>query len=90
MPRVLIFARRATRLSLVVLDVMIPPPDGLEVCRRLRAHFETPIILLTARAEEADRIVGPGANVVLAARRADRLELWPWAAISPTQSKSRI
>ncbi len=45
-------------LSLVVLDVMIPEPDGLEVCRRLRARSDTPIILLTARGEEADRIVG--------------------------------
>lgn len=45
-------------LSLVVLDVMIPEPDGLEVCRRLRARSDTPIILLTARGGEADRIVG--------------------------------
>ena len=44
--------------SLVVLDVMLPGVDGLEVCRRVRADSGTPIILLTARGEETDRIVG--------------------------------
>jgi DNA-binding response OmpR family regulator len=44
--------------SLVVLDVMLPGVDGLEVCRRVRAHSRVPIILLTARGEETDRIVG--------------------------------
>ncbi len=45
-------------LSIVLLDVMIPGPDGLEVCRRVRAISDLPVILLTARGEEADRIVG--------------------------------
>jgi two-component system response regulator ResD len=45
-------------LSIVLLDVMIPGPDGLEVCRRVRAASDLPVILLTARGEEADRIVG--------------------------------
>lgn len=44
--------------SLVVLDVMLPGVDGLEVCRRVRADSSVPIILLTARGEETDRIVG--------------------------------
>ena len=44
--------------SLVVLDVMLPGIDGLELCRWIRARSELPIILLTARGEEADRIVG--------------------------------
>ena len=44
--------------SLVVLDVMLPLTDGLEVCRRIRADSDLPIIMLTARGEEADRIVG--------------------------------
>ncbi len=44
--------------SLVVLDVMLPGTDGLELCRWIRNRSELPIILLTARVEEADRIVG--------------------------------
>ena len=44
--------------SLVVLDVMLPGIDGLEICRRVRANSNVPIILLTARGEETDRIVG--------------------------------
>ncbi len=44
--------------DLVVLDVMLPGVDGLEVCRWIRARSETPVILLTARGEETDRIVG--------------------------------
>jgi DNA-binding response OmpR family regulator len=44
--------------SLVVLDVMLPGTDGLELCRWIRGRSELPVILLTARGEEADRIVG--------------------------------
>jgi len=46
------------RPDLVVLDVMLPGMDGLELCRWIRARSELPVILLTARGEEADRIVG--------------------------------
>ena len=42
----------------VILDIMLPDMDGLEVCRRLRAQTTVPILMLTARGEEADRIVG--------------------------------
>jgi DNA-binding response OmpR family regulator len=45
-------------VSLVVLDVGLPGIDGFEVCRRIRARGETPVIMLTARDEEADRVVG--------------------------------
>jgi DNA-binding response OmpR family regulator len=44
--------------SLVVLDVMLPGADGLELCRWIRGRSELPVILLTARVDEADRIVG--------------------------------
>jgi two-component system, OmpR family, response regulator len=45
-------------LDLVVLDVMMPGEDGLSVCRHLRSTTDLPVILLTAMAEETDRIVG--------------------------------
>jgi DNA-binding response OmpR family regulator len=44
--------------DLVVLDLMLPGIDGLEVCRRLRALAPVPIVILTARSQESDRIVG--------------------------------
>ena len=44
--------------DLVVLDVMMPRMDGLEVCRRLRARSSVPIIMLTAKAEEIDKVLG--------------------------------
>lgn len=44
--------------DLVILDWMLPRLDGLEVCRRIRAHSITPILMLTARAEESDRVLG--------------------------------
>ena len=42
----------------VILDLMLPDGDGLEVCRAIRARSDVPILMLTARGEEADRIVG--------------------------------
>jgi DNA-binding response OmpR family regulator len=44
--------------DLVVLDVMLPGMSGLEVCQRLRARSATPVIMLTARGEEIDRVLG--------------------------------
>src|SRR5262245_27247255 len=44
--------------SLVVLDLMLPGSDGLTLCRRIRDRSELPVIMLTARGDEADRIVG--------------------------------
>ena len=46
------------RIDLVVLDLMLPKVDGLEVCRRLRAKSSVPIIMLTARDDELDKVVG--------------------------------
>ena len=50
------FARE--RPALIVLDLMIPAPDGLEVCRRIRKESDVPILMLTARAEESEKILG--------------------------------
>ena len=44
--------------SLVVLDLMLPDIDGIEVCKRLRQHSDVPILMLTARDEDIDKIVG--------------------------------
>ena len=44
--------------DIVVLDVMLPGTDGLELCRWIRSTSQLPVIMLTARGEEADRIVG--------------------------------
>ena len=44
--------------DLVVLDLMLPKIDGLEVCRRLRSRSSVPIIMLTAKSEEIDKVVG--------------------------------
>ncbi|WP_437720326.1 response regulator [Sorangium sp. So ce861] len=56
--RAAIEAAGAGDVDLVVLDVMLPELDGLEVCRRLRAGSRTPILFLSARGDEVDRIVG--------------------------------
>jgi DNA-binding response OmpR family regulator len=45
-------------VDLVVLDLMLPKLDGLEVCKRLRAESQVPIIMLTARDDELDKVVG--------------------------------
>src|SRR6185369_9826589 len=44
--------------ALVVLDLMLPGMDGWEVCRRVRAESDVPIIMLTARSDDIDKIVG--------------------------------
>jgi DNA-binding response OmpR family regulator len=49
---------RREQPDLIVLDLMLPGVDGLDVCRRLRQESGVPIIMLTARVEEADRVVG--------------------------------
>jgi DNA-binding response OmpR family regulator len=50
----------ATEPDLVVLDVMLPGFDGLEVCRRIQAVRQTPVLMLTARSDETDMLVGLG------------------------------
>jgi len=51
-------AFRSESPDLVVLDLMLPGLDGIEVCKRLRAVSEVPIIMVTARVEEIDRLLG--------------------------------
>ncbi|BCY17639.1 DNA-binding response regulator [Leptolinea sp. HRD-7] len=49
---------RTSQVDMILLDVMIPEMDGLDVCRELRKSCATPIIMITARGEEVDRVVG--------------------------------
>lgn len=49
---------RALVPNLIILDIMLPEMDGFEVCRRLRQEIDTPILMLTARDEEIDKVVG--------------------------------
>jgi DNA-binding response OmpR family regulator len=53
----LLLARRE-KPDLILLDLMLPEVDGLEVCRTLRKESEVPIIMLTARSEETDKLIG--------------------------------
>jgi DNA-binding response OmpR family regulator len=48
----------AERFDLVVLDIMLPKLDGIEVCRRLRSRSQVPIIMLTAKDDEIDKVIG--------------------------------
>lgn len=53
-----LFMARQERPDLVILDLMLPEMDGLDVCRHLRRESDIPIIMLTARVEETDKLVG--------------------------------
>jgi len=49
---------RRSSFDALILDLMLPDMDGLEVCRRIRAEAETPILMLTARGDAMDRVIG--------------------------------
>ena len=49
---------KATPPDLLILDLMLPGKDGLSVCRELRQFSDLPVIMLTARSEEIDRLLG--------------------------------
>jgi DNA-binding response OmpR family regulator len=51
-------AARRDHPDVIVLDLMLPKMDGIEVCRRIRAESDVPILMLTAKSEELDKIVG--------------------------------
>jgi len=47
-----------SRINLVILDLMLPDGDGLDICRQMRARSDSPILMLTARGDPMDRVVG--------------------------------
>ncbi len=47
-----------SRIDLIILDVMLPHEDGLSICRRVRAQRQVPIIMVSAKGEEVDRVIG--------------------------------
>ena len=49
---------RTGRFDLVILDLMMPEIDGLEACMRIREFSNVPVIMLTARSEDADKVIG--------------------------------
>lgn len=53
-----LLAAKTKKPGLVILDLMLPHIDGLEICRRLRRDSDVPILMLTAREEEIDRVLG--------------------------------
>jgi CheY-like chemotaxis protein len=75
--REMVRAMTDRRVDLLILDVMLPGEDGLTLCSKVRAQAQTPIIMLTARGEDVDRILGleMGADDYLASR-STRANCW--------------
>lgn len=94
-------ARGHERVDLVILDVMLPEEDGLTICRWLKAETDLPIMLLTARGDEIDRIIGlelgaddyvckPFSPRELLARVRNLLRLTNWRGQAPVLARQRL
>ena len=72
-------AFRETKPDLVLLDLMLPGRDGIEVCRLIRAESGVPIVMLTAKSDTVDVVVGPGvrAPTTTSSSRSSRRSWWP-------------
>ena len=51
-------ASRAEPFAAIILDLMLPDSDGLDICRQLRARLATPVLMLTARGDAMDKVIG--------------------------------
>ncbi len=89
------------RPVLVILDLMLPQIDGLEICRRLRRASDVPIWMLTAREEEIDRVLGfsLGADITWSSRsvrvnRAEPVSAWrlssSWSRPMVVRSEQKV
>ena len=92
---------QTNRLDLIVLDIMLPGEDGLSLCRRLRERSHIPIIMLTAKGQEVDRVVGlemgaddylskPFSPRELLARIRAILRRMKTAALTPVEAAGRV
>src|SRR3984885_11655345 len=75
---------KGAAIDIVVLDIMMPGEDGLSLCRYIRESSQIPVILLTARGEEVDRIIGleMGADDYIAKPFSPRALIAPVTAVS--------
>ena len=85
-----------SRIDLILLDLMLPGEDGLSLCRSLRARSSIPIIMLTAKGDEVDRVIGleMGADDYLpkpfGSRRCDRAaDALPFWSVAPGHRPAR-
>jgi len=74
--------------DLVVLDIMLPGEDGLSICRRLRAGSRVPILMLTAKGEDIDRIVGLEMGATIICQSPSTRANW-WRASAPSCAAPR-
>jgi two-component system OmpR family response regulator len=82
--REMVRAMTDRRVDLLILDVMLPGEDGLTLCRKVRAQSQTPIIMLTARGEDVDRILG----LEMGRRRLSRQTVQPARIAGPDQRRA--
>jgi len=91
-------ALKAIEISLVILDIGLPEMDGFDVCREIRKQSEIPILFLSARDDEIDRVIGleiggddyvtkPFSPRELAARVRVILKRWRKASVTPTEEE---
>ena len=66
------------KLDMAILDVMMPEMNGFELCKKIREHYHYPIIMLTAKGEEIDKVLLWGQMIILS----NRFSLWSWWHVS--------